>query len=309
MEIMQIFREFFDKFKVPRLRDRKEHYASSIMSDLRDQYWSLIGEKETNPPDYHSKIKMFLGNAIEKGLKDEILNNLHFFGFHLLGTQVAAGLDNPNFNMYYDGLIQAREGSKWGKKYVLEVKTKSGIGADMFMRNFDPGESYMAQMALYLHKANDKGVTDEGIFLFIPLSNNTIGDVASVYCKYNQGIITAYRATTLSGYDKKIDFKFDIKIALGRAAILDAALVARNEPKAEFRYKDELTEEYLKSVSDAQLERAAKGEVVLGDWQCKYSRFKDKALAQDKIEIGYSQKELDLLRSEYRKRHPRTKKF
>jgi hypothetical protein len=311
MEIASIFRRFFTEFKTPRLRDRKEHYASSIMSDLRDQYWALIGEPETNPSDTAGRVKMFLGNAIEKGLKDEILSNLHFFGLHLLGTQTPAGLENPNFNMYYDAVVRERNGSAWGKKYILEVKSKSGIGADMFMRSFDPGESYMAQMALYLHTAHLKGLTDEGIFLFVPLSNDTVGDIVFIYCKYDETSrsILAYNATTLSGHEQKINFTFSVDTAIERAKIVDEAVKNKITPKGEFTYKFPLTPEYLGKVSDFQLEKAAKGNVVLGDWQVKYSRWKDLILKLDGVESGYSKEELAILTAEYKRRHPKSKKF
>ena len=308
---MSIFRKFFAEFKTPRLRDRREHYASSIMSDLRDQYWALTGEPETNPSDTAGRVKMFLGNAIEKELKDEILSNLHFFGLHLLGTQVPAGLDNPNFNMYYDAVVTERDGAKWGKKYILEVKSKSGIGADMFMRSFDPGDSYMAQMALYLHTSHLKGLTDEGIFIFVPLSNDTIGDIVAIYCKYDPStrFITAHYATTLSGHEQKINFIFNVDLAIERAKLIDTAVKNKQEPAGEFIYKFPLNEDYLKNVSDFQLEKAAKGNVVLGDWQVKYSRWKDKILKQENIEPGYSKAELEILVAEYKRRHPKSKKF
>jgi hypothetical protein len=311
MDIIGAIKRYFEEFKSPRFRERREHYASSIMSDLRDQYWTMIGEPETNPSDTVGRMKMFLGNAIEKGLKDEIFNNLHFFGLHLLGAQIPAGLDNPSFNMYFDLAIREREGSKWGKKYVVEVKTKSGIGADMFMKSFDPGDAYMAQMALYLHTAHLKGFTDEGVFIFVPLSNDSIGDLVAIYCKYDETTrsITAYRASTLNGKNKEINYSFCVDVAINRAKLIDRAVLEKVVPRTEFTYKFPVTEEALEKVSDKQLERAANGEIVLGDWQPKYSRYKDKALKEDGIDPGYSEKELQLLKEMYKRRHPKSKKF
>ena len=54
-------------------RDRRGHYASANLSCLRDQYWALTGEPETNPADFVGRMKMMAGDAIEAAVNSALL--------------------------------------------------------------------------------------------------------------------------------------------------------------------------------------------------------------------------------------------
>lgn len=309
MDIAQKFRDGFLKHKTPRLRDRRGHHASTIMSDMRDQYWSIKGEPETNPPDLTGHIKMWLGSTIEDGVSRFVRERLHYFGLHLRGTQISAGGSNPSFDCYLDGIVDERIGDKWGKTYVLEIKTKSGYGADLLLRSMEPSIEYMIQLGLYLQDTHKKGITNEGIFVYIPLSDNTIGDILFVYCRYDEATntIEAYRGDTLLGDSRDISFKYDIGVAARRANLLEKHVADGVTPKCEYPYKAKLTPEFLEQCSDAHISKAIKGEKILGNWQGAYSKFLNKRLEVDGEVRQYTEEEISLLRKEYLKRHPRSK--
>jgi hypothetical protein len=63
VNIPKIFVTFFDKFKVPRYRDRRGHYASSALKDSRELYWELHRRAAHEPdrlrrqhPDEHRQV-------------------------------------------------------------------------------------------------------------------------------------------------------------------------------------------------------------------------------------------------------------
>lgn len=310
MELTDKIKKFFLEFKVPRLRDRRGHYASGLLSDLRDQYWSVTGVPETDPPDCIGQIKMWIGKCVEDGLVNYIFKNLHFFGLHLIGTQIPVGGSNPAWDGYIDALAVEREGAKWGKKYAIEVKTKSGFGADLLMMSMEPSEEYLSQLGLYLKDAHDKELPCEGILFYVPLSDKNIGDMLAIYCRYESKTqeIVAYKGKTLSGLEKELSFRYSVKSTLERAKKLDKHIAEQKVPACEFPYKIPLTSEFLATQSDKQIERAMKGELVLGPWQPRYSRYKSLILKTDKVTPEYTPAEIAALKAEFLRRHPRSKK-
>lgn len=309
MSLAEKFREYFRKYRPPRHRDKRGFHASSIMSDMRDQYWALTGEPETNPPDLAGQVKMFLGTAVDDALAKHVLSNLHWFGLHLRGAQVPVGTSNPDFDGYLDALLVERDGDKLGKQYVVEVKTKSGYGADLFARDFKVSDEYMAQMSVYLVDLAAKGVTEEGVFVFVLLSDNTIGDIAfvNVWLDKEANILWAKSYETLQGKSGTLDYSFDATIPFKRALKLKEHVASKKAPAAEYQYKLPVTDENLKNFSDAQIMKAIRGEKILGDWQALYSRFLQKRLDTDGVTRQYTDKEVEKLREHYRTRHPRSK--
>lgn len=289
-------------------RDRRGHYASDCLKDLRDQFWALKGEPETNKPDLKAKVSMSIGDFVERGFIDDILKKLTEKGIVVVGTQVAVGGSNPDWNGYLDALCKSQENGEW-KPFVFEHKVKSGIGADILLDKLDPQDDHLCQLGLYLKDLSDKGVTDEGCLYYTLLSDTNYGSQLQISCRYNKesNMVSAFRADFLNGKHAAINKTFDIGMAINRWKILDQALKDGVCPIPEFKYKYELTDELLRTLSDTKLKKAIYGDVVLGDWQVLYSRYKDKALKEDGITAKRTDEEIDRMKSEYRRRHPKSK--
>lgn len=290
-------------------RDRRGHYASGNLTCLRDQYWSWIGEPETNPTDFKGAMKMLIGSGIEEVLVNSVLKNMGVFGYHFRGTQVPVGGSNPNWNGYLDGLFakQAADGS-W-EQFVVEIKTKSGYGADLFMRNPEPSMEYLTQLGLYLKDLHEKGVTNKGLFIFILLSDDTFGDVCIINVEYDPATNKA-RTTTWEnsrGESGDVFVEVDLTASLARWTKLDEHIKNGTVPDPEYRYKYDLTPDVLESIPDTKLKKIIDGSVIYGDWQPLYSRYKNKQLAADGLIPERTQEELENAKQEYRRRHPRTK--
>lgn len=289
-------------------RDRRAHYASGNLTCLRDQFWSWKKMPETNPTDFTGSMKMLVGNAIETGVVNSMLSKLHFVGWHIIGTQVPVGGSNPNWDGYLDLLMAKKTETGW-EKFVVEIKTKSGYGANMFFEKPEPSPEYMTQIGLYLRDLTNKGVTNNGLFLYILLSDDHFGELVSVYCSYNSetDTVTASHYERGNGTSGELNISLNLATALERWVLLDKYLHDNVVPPGEYKYKYELTPEFLREVPDAKLKRIVEGTLVLGDWQPVYSRYKDLQLEIDKIIPERTDEERALARAEYRRRHPRSK--
>lgn len=304
MNIPKIFVTFFDKFKVPRYRDRRGHYASSALKDSRELYWELTGEPPTNETDYVGHIRMSIGKWIERGIVKDILANLHFFGLHLVGNgeaQIPVGGSTPAWDGYLDMYICERVGDKFEKPIPLELKCKFGFGADMMCRNPEPSQDHLAQLGLYCKDLSEKGQTNEGILLYFCMSDQNMGEILQFDVRYDAKTqeVVAYRLRRLDGTEQAVNHRINLKTEVfDRWARVEAAVAAKAPPPKDYHYKRELTPEFLATVSDYALGQALKGEKILGDWQPRYSRYFDKILAVDKESREYTPEEIGIIKTE-----------
>lgn len=292
-----------------RYRDRRGHYASSALQDMRDQYWAMTGEPETDPTDFWGKIKMLVGSAVEAELVKQYFSDLHWYGVHLLGTQVPVGGSNPAWDGALDVLLRYKAEDGKYKNYVVEIKTKSGYGATLMLENPEASPEYLAQIGLYLKDLNKKGITNEGCLFYVLLSDASFGRLLAIHCRYDAASdeVIAYQAEHMGGETREIDQRLKIGDIEARWQNLEKHIAEKKVPKSDYQYKYPLTQEMLQTMSDDKIRKAIRGEVVIGDWQPRYSRYLSKALEYDKVKRGYSDSELKLLRDEYLKRHPKSK--
>lgn len=283
----------------PRFRDRRAWYASEVLSCARDLYWKATGEPETNSIDFVGQMRMLVGKALEEQLLAGLMKHAHRVGLHHIGTQIQVGTSNPNIDGSLDELVYEAEN---GKQYVIEYKSKSGAGADFFYNEWNPSDSYLAQMGLYLKSLSEKGVTAEGCFIFILLSDKHFGVLVQIDCKYENGVVTAYQGSSSLGDVRKLDYSLDVNKVLDRMKQVEHSIETKQCPAPTYKYKYELTPEYLATVSDRQLKAAIDGQKILGDWQPRYSRYFDKALKVDGTSREYTAEELALIRNEYNSR-------
>jgi len=313
-DLLQKIVNILHKGRKPKYRDRRGFYASSSLDCLRDSFWKWKGEPITNPDDTQSIMRMSIGKWIEEGLKRDVFMQLHREGEHFLGDEVAVGGSSPDWNGYLDVLMASRsdtEGEQ-AKRYVVEIKTAQGIGADILARELKPKEGYCIQIGLYLKDLHEKGVTKDGCLYYVLLSNNYYGSFLSFNCRYLPETceVEVYEVNTSWGVSKKLSVRHNLqKKALDRWNKLLTYIEKDETPPPDYEYKYDVKGEKVNAVSDYQLEKAIKGEKILGDWQVAYSRYKNKQLEIDGITPGYTEEEISYLKELYKKRHPRSKKF
>lgn len=288
-------------------RSKEAHYASGNLTCLRDQYWGMIGVPETNKTDAVGAMKMLLGNAVEKELISAVFYKMQQAGWNVLSTQTKVGEDSPHWHGLLDIFMSRKVGDEL-VKFVVEIKTKSGYGADLFYAKPEPSPEYMTQIGLYLRRLSKENI-NYGLFVYVLLSDKHFGTIISVSCAYDKKTDTVYASEyeRSDGTSGTINVQLDLKKATKRWEILDQHIKDKTVPNPEYTYKYELTTEKLQSLSDAMLKKIIDGAAIGGDWQPLYSRYKDLQLSTDKINQERSPEEKALCKAEYRKRHPRSK--
>jgi hypothetical protein len=264
-------------------------------------------------------MKMLVGNAVEAQLVKEILSDMHWYGIHLAGTQVQVGGTNPSFDGNLDALISERQDDGSFKTHVLEIKTKSGFGADALMDGmqyttpptpaFQPSEEYLAQLGLYLKDLHEKGITDSGSLLYVLLSDAYFGVLVQFLCHYDPKInhIVCTEVITSTGIQQELDIRLDMGMVLKRLLYVDECVAKKQMPPGEFTYKYPLTPELLDAQSDATLRKMFEGKKILGAWQARYSGYLDANLKADGVERSYNAEEMKMITREYLKRHPKSR--
>jgi hypothetical protein len=257
---------------------------------------------------------MLVGSAVENELIKSVFSDLHWYGLHLVGTQVQVGSTAKNgvgatFDGALDALVAEKQADGTYKRFVVEIKTKSGYGADLLYNNFEPSAEYIAQLGLYLRDLHEKGVTNEGCLFFVLLSDNHFGKMLQLDAHYDAktGEVIFTKGTCSDGTSREINFRKKLSEIDANWMALEAALAKGEMPPGDFSYKYPLTEELLEQQSDTKIRKMLNGELVLGDWQPKYSSWKDLNISADGGVLGYTAEEIAMIRKHYLVRHPKSK--
>lgn len=296
---MDVLKQAILNDRTPRYRDRRAFYASELTKDARDLFWSVTGEPPTNPTDVVGAIRMGLGNAIEGWVVDQLKQG-HLFGLRLIGTQVSVGGSEPvNVDGYLDALCEDAAGNK----LVVEIKTKWGWGGTYFARERNPGDNYMAQMGYYLRDLQAKGITNRGVFLFVPFSDDTFGDIIAIFCEYNNGVVKAYASQGLYEEEPRpLGISLNIDAVLAKLAAVEQHIKNGTLPPVDKQHKFPVTPKMLSEARESDLKKALEGNKVIGDWEISYSSYKNKHIELQGTSGGYSEEELSLIAAELEQR-------
>lgn len=311
MNLVKLLTENVPRIEDYRLRDRREFYASSNDKCRRDEYWSFIGEPETNEPDFTASKSFLLGEAIENAFREKWLANLTKQGVYLVGKQVPVGGSKPPWNGYIDFLLEYRTPDS-SELCVVEFKTITKVGADMLFSNpasLDK-DGYVGQLGLYLKDFYDKGHPNvKGSLFFMGFSANCWMDMLQYNVRYEPETEEAvvYEYIDSKGSPHKMTKRVSIRAILDKWNDIIQHVKEKKVPKPDYVYKYPVTEEMCKNLSDYMLQKVLKGEKIIGDWQVTYSRYRDKIFEVDGITREYTPEETAIFRAEYRRRHPKSK--
>lgn len=297
-----------------RFRERVEFYPSDAGKDPCDIYWALTGEPETEDIDVIGKLRLEDGSIFENGFKQK-LQYLSLKNVHIIGSQIPVGGTDPLWSGYIDFLIAEKKQTSW-ETVCLEFKTKWGMGADIIMRDFTPDRNYLIQNGLYMMSMASfgKNVTD-GAILYKLLSGNK--DVNGHFLQFDfrydidKKVVTCYRATSTRGDERELNIVVSLQETLDEWKMIRKCIEEKKLPPKKYFYKHELTDDYLKSLSDSDILKCLNNQKVLGDYQIGWSRYKTLHAKMEGVDPQnpYSSEEVAKLTQEYKKRHPKSKKF
>lgn len=260
-------------------RERTAFYASDFEKALIDIYFAWIQEPVTNPPSWNETLKWGAG----RGVEDQ---------FSIILKQ--SGIVEEDYDQKEHGRVELRPDkfdiqingyvdfiSKNG--HPIECKSCNNKSRwDIIAYNKgEPRRSYVGQLAHYMHHLDaEKGA------LF-----------AATIDGLHYWWLDCFKTGPYSYQCGKIE------VDLGKEWAKWEDLYNNNIKKKElsqdiiweYVYKYPLTEIDWKDQSKTKIREARNGRYVFGDWQIKYSNWKDKIIElQDEVP-GYTNEELDYI--------------
>lgn len=167
---------------------------------------------------------------------------------------------------------------------IVEIKTFYGTHHEMDISAGRVKLPYLKQLAIYMYHHKIR----HGILLMI-----------------NQGTGTMYEFDLYQNPDNPYHFacpdnevEFNLEETFKRwEKIYVENILQKKEPAIEYRYKYDLKTLDWSKVSAADISAARNNKKVLGDWQVKYSDYKDLVISREGTVPGYTDEELDFIRT------------
>lgn len=312
MNLPQFIKNSVVKLPDFRTRSRTGFWASDAGKDPVELYWDLTGEEPSDPTDATGIIRMGFGDAVERYFRDAWVSQMHLWGLHIVGSQIAVGGKNPDWQGYVDWLIKFREGDKFGPTQVLEFKTVWGYGADFMLRNMEPKDDHLYQLGLYLKDFYDKrGKAIPGCLFYFCISDANIGEMVAFDVEYAPAtkLVRATRVCNTMGQDRPCNVVKDLNYVFKKWEYVLDCVQKKQIPTPEFEYKYDVTKKLLTDASDRDIIAVLEGRKVIGSWRTEYSKYKKKLIALSGKTPFYSADEMAMFEKEWAERHPRSKRF
>jgi len=283
--ITQIQDYLLSQEKAP--RERTSFWASEVETPVFDLYHKWIGTPPTNPISADRLLIMQTGKLVEESYRYIfermgilIPPKIPFWkwlkGIRYKQHRIDIEREGIKVSGYLDAIIKEE-----GKLVPIEIKSFYGYYQEKELLEGKPKISYLKQLAVYL----DALKAEKGYLLYI---DRGTGKTYQFPLFRNE---VAYACNLI---------KFNIQDVYKRwARLYKFNILPKIEPKSEFRYKYPLEEIDWSKVSKSQLTKALNNQAILGDWQVKYSNWKDLILKQEGSTLGYSDEEIEKIKELY----------
>ncbi len=169
------------------------------------------------------------------------------------------------------------------EEIIIEVKTYYGGKQHSEIRIGHIKESYLKQLAIYLYHFKIK----HGLLLMV-----------------NQGTGERYEFELYN--ENKNPYHFicpDNAVEINLEAVFKRwekiwveNIIPKIEPEIEYQYKYDIEKINWSEMSDSAIRKARNNQAVIGDWQIKYSDYKDLIINKQGTVAGYTPEELKRIR-------------
>lgn len=252
-------------------KQKTAFYASDVYKPSFDLYHKFIGTPESNQTIWTDTLRMGAG----KGAEEAMLEVLKQSGFvdRDYKQEEQGRVDYETNGIPIHGYIDAITVDG----YPLEIKTINNKNS-FDIKKYDDGyprENYVGQLAIYMDfLKKDKG------YLFVASID---GLNTYLYTCTRDGDIFTCGHT-----------KFNLKDELNRWKDLwDNNIKTKVEPDIfEYYYKVPVDKIDWSTISKSKIVEARNNRAVIGDFQVKYSPFKDLWIKKQGVEHGYTAEEL-----------------
>lgn len=277
----QIMQHLVDKQKRGE-HEKKSFWATDSERDRFDIYHAWIGTAPTNP----MTVEDSLGLSTRKLFEDSLVNIMDDMGILIKPEntdqhRIEMVREGVPISGYIDALIRDTID---GKEVIVPVEVKTAYGK---FNAYDleagkPKTSYLKQLCTYM----DFLGAEYG-HLFIALFDEL--RVSQVYQFTVEKISNGVYACG--------DIVINMNAVYKRyAEIYNTYIVPRVEPTPETRYKFDINEiDWTKQSAD-KISKARNNKAVIGDWQPKYSNYKNLWIQKEGSVDGYTDEEIAIIK-------------
>lgn len=248
--------------------EKTSFWASESETNVFDVYHRWVGTPPTNPIEPEKLVMFQAAKMIEMALVDRLKKSCTFV-VPINSDQHRVEMEREGVKVtgYIDALIEEN-----GVKIPVEVKTIYGDYQAKELTKCKPRASYLKQLAIYMDFLD----VDRGILFYMERGT---GQTWEFELKRNGNIFTCCSVS------------FDITDVYKRwARLYKYNILPKVEPKSEFRYKYPI--EDIVKASKSDITAARMNRAVYGDWEVKYSPYKDLIIEREGCGLGYSEEEI-----------------
>lgn len=272
-------------------RERKSFWASDAEVCARSLGYDWTKEPVSNPVSLETELVFSAGKSFETALVDRV-EKLGLVKAPIEGIIETNAKDGSpvtieyqpekkqwRIELDYQGVkISGNPDLLLTEKSVVEIKSFYGVYYERELDKDCPKSSYVAQTAFYM----------------FALNWNT-GHL--IHLERGTGRMITHDVKRLSEYVYQAGMTtVNLQDIFERYKVIKEKLDAGEIPERQYVYKYDIADipEMMSKglVSKSKVQQAQRGHLVVGDWQCKYCKFKDKCVP----ELGYTDDEMAKLR-------------
>jgi len=265
------------------MRERVSFWCGESETPAFDLYHRWKRTPETNPMTPEKKIELGFRKLVELSIVGV---------FRRMGILVESADKEEHRKLYRVEMI--RQGIKvTGYKDAIikedlmnipvEIKTSNGFYALKELESGTPKSSYLKQLAQYI----DFDEAPYGYLFQVHFESAFL--IKDIY-QFKVEVVKQSDGSKVFRCNK---VEFDIWDTYKNwAEIYERYIAPDIEPPLEYKYKYDIEKVDWTKLSTSQISAARNGHSVLGDWQVKYSSYKDLIIEREGTELGYTDAEL-----------------
>lgn len=249
-------------------RDRAEtkvatsFWAGDAEKDAFEIYHQWKGTKPSNPFQGKTLLMFEVGKQLELSIVKTLIDKGSAYDYpDEKQHRIEMERHGVPISGYMDAVLTLRD-------VPLEIKSFYGYNQEKEIKDGTPKLSYLKQLAIYM----DYMDKDEGRLIYV---HRGTGDMYEFFLMRKKNIFTCGPQS------------FDLDEVYKRYASIHKDYILQDiEPPSDYRYKYDIETLDWGKVKNDDIKKARNNQAVLGDWQVKYSLYKDKIVAKEAEALG-----------------------
>jgi len=251
-------------------KPKDSFWASDCDKGILDIYLKFKDIPETNPPELPSKIVMLTGKKIEETVVDLCSKSKSIKVIKPeKGEQFRVDMKRKGIKItgYIDMVIKEKQITDKGKQKSTLVPTEIKSCYGFASSKYEKGEGqlhHLKQLAVYM----DYMDVDKGYLLYV--ARDTGGMWIMELLRDEEGVFKG------GGHTFKIVDEY-----VRWSDLYYKYIINDIEPKNDYLYKTPINDIDWNTTSKTDISKARTGKAVIGDWQVKYSSYKNYVIQKE----------------------------